>query len=83
MMKFGIPYHVFLLTTPIELVMEGLKARRAARGAEMLEDTSHVVANMRRAHNYAFKMYDSGAHRHRVTREECPAKILEVLKNGN
>lgn len=82
MMKHGIPYHVFLLTTPLEVVLESLKERRAARGAEMLEDTSHVEANMRRASNYAFKMFDSGAKRYKVSRDECPAKVLEVLRHG-
>lgn len=82
MMKHGIPYHVFILTTPLEVVLESLKERRAARGEAMLEDTSHIQANMRRASNYAFKMYDSGAKRYKVTREECPAKVLEVLKNA-
>ena len=82
MLKFGIPYHVFLLTTSKEEVLESLKQRRAARGAEMLEDTSHVEANIRRATNYAFKMFDSGAKRHKVSREECPGKVLEVLRNG-
>lgn len=82
MMKYGIPYHVFLLTTPLETVLESLKERRAARGDEMLEDTSHIEANMRRASNYAFKMFDSGAKRYKVTRDECPDKILEVLRHG-
>jgi len=82
MMKLGIPYHVFILTTPIEVVLESLKERRAARGADMLENTSHVEANMRRASNYAFKMYESGAKRYKVSREECPIKVLEVLRNG-
>jgi thymidylate kinase len=80
MLRLGIPYHVFLLDTPLEVVLEGLRARRAARGVEMLEDTSHIQQNVRRAANYAFKMYECGAKRYKINRDECPAKILEVFQ---
>jgi hypothetical protein len=70
------------LDTPLEVVLESLKERRAARGEPMLEDTSHVQQNIRRAKNYAFKMYECGAKQHKVNRDECPAKVLEVFKNG-
>lgn len=82
LLRHNIPVHVFQLTTSFEVVLESLKERRAARGDEMLEDTSHIEANMRRASNYAFKMFDSGAKRYKVTRDECPEKVLEVLRHG-
>lgn len=78
----GIDYHIFLLTTTLEEALEGLRERRAAKGQEMLEDTSNIEANMRRSRSYASNMYQVGAKLHKVSRNDCPAAILEVLNNA-
>lgn len=78
----GVPYHVVLLTTTLEECLAGIAARQvAATGAEKAVVVKDIAANITRARNYALKLREVGGYLHRVTRQEAPGTILELLRS--
>jgi hypothetical protein len=75
---------IILLTTTLEQCFEGLRARRlAAGGPEHKElSTRDIESTVTRNRNYAFKLSQLGARVHRVSREEAPGLVLELLRSA-
>lgn len=79
----GIPYIVLLLTTPLGVSLQSIDTRRAARGdAAFAADTRDIENNHIRARNFAARMRDAGAKVVRASRDEAPAKILDLLRSA-
>jgi hypothetical protein len=78
----GIPVHLVVLTTPIDVVLDSLTQRRAAKGQPPLQDVKHVLLNDRRAKSFARKLYQLGAALHQVDRDAAPEKIVEIIQNS-
>jgi hypothetical protein len=82
LLNSGVRIHLVLLTTPIDVVLESLTARRAAKGQPPLADTQHILLNDRRAKSFARNLYQLGATVHQVDRESAPAKIVDIVQNS-
>jgi hypothetical protein len=78
----GIPMHLVVLTIPIDVVLDSLTLRRAAKGQPPLEDTKHILLNDRRAKSFARNLYQLGATVHQVDRESAPAKIVDIVQKS-
>jgi hypothetical protein len=75
-------FHVVRLAEPLEVCRAGVVARRAAQGNHdplpaRFEDG--LRGNDVRATNYCHKMKQVGVAVHRVTREQAPGKLGELL----
>jgi hypothetical protein len=77
----GIPIHLVVLTTPIDVVLTSLTQRRAAKGQAPLEDTKHILLNDKRAKSFARNLYQLGAQLHQADRETAPTRIVEIIQN--
>jgi hypothetical protein len=75
----GIPIHLVVLTTPIDVVLDSLTQRRAAKGQPPLADTKHILLNDRRAKSFARKLAALGATLHQVDRAAAPGLIENIL----
>jgi hypothetical protein len=78
----GIPVHLVVLTTPIDVVLDSLTQRRAAKGQPPLQNVKHVLLNDKRAKSFARNLYQLGATVHQVDRETAPAKIVEIIQKS-
>ncbi len=73
--------HAIVLTTPLDEVMSSLQKRRAeANNTRELKSVKDIESNVTRARNYALKIYEVGGKMYKVTREEAPDKVLEILR---
>ncbi len=79
LLNAGIPTHLVLLTTPIDVVLDSLTQRRAAKGQPPLADTKHILLNDRRAKSFARKLAALGAKLHQVDRATAPGLIANIL----
>ena len=82
LLNSGVSIHLVLLTTPIDVVLESLTQRRAAKGQPPLQNVKHVLLNARRAESFSRKLYQLGAALHQVDRDSAPEKIVEIIKNS-
>lgn len=80
--ELGVSYIVVLLTTPYGQCLDGINARRAEIGRAPLPDDTDIRSNFLRARNYAARMRDAGARVIRVSREDAPKRIVNLLR-GN
>jgi hypothetical protein len=77
-----ISVHLVVLTTPINVVLDSLTQRRAAKGQPPLADTKHILLNDRRAKSFVRNLSQLGATVHQVDRESAPAKIVDIVKKS-
>jgi hypothetical protein len=82
LLNAGIPIHLVLLTTPIDVVLDSLTQRRAAKGQPPLQDVKHVLLNDKRAKSFARNLYQLGAELHQVDRETAPTRIVEIVQKS-
>jgi len=82
LLNAGIPIYLVVLTTPIDVVLDSLTQRRAAKGQPPLQNVKHVLLNDKRAKSFARNLYQLGATVHQVDRETAPAKIVEIIQKS-
>lgn len=76
--KFGCEFHILLLTTPLEVCIQSIQARRAETSFNSpAAQRKNIEGSHQRALNYATKMRRAGARVHRVSR----ADGLEILED--
>jgi hypothetical protein len=73
-----VPFHVLLLTTPVEECVRSVDERRARKSLPP-GDPKHVKRDVRRAKNYAAALEKFGALVQHVDREEAPKALLKLL----
>jgi hypothetical protein len=78
----GIPIHLVVLTTPIDVVLDSLTQRRAAKGQPPLQNVKHVLLNAKRAESFARKLHQLGAALHQVDRDSAPTRVAEIVQNS-
>jgi hypothetical protein len=71
--------YVLLLTTPLAACFQAIAARRAENGEGVFVQRKNIEGHHVRAQNYSSKMRQAGATVKRVTREEAPKVLWEIL----
>jgi len=73
------PLYILLLTTPLAACFQAIAARRSEQGEGAFVQRKNIEGHHVRAQNYAAKMRQAGARVRRVSREEAPKTLWEIL----